>query len=161
MAKTVKRSYYSKKLGKVVTKTYTYDKPAKRKVSKEYKGTLIYKNGKINKKLLEQLKKTMSSDKYADLDEAVTSYYFNEKYKDKRLTVQSAKAYAASNKIESFIINTGYTVDELVNEINAKYSANIDVEYILNAEHWNNGNLILPSGQQVEFQFRYEGSILV
>lgn len=160
MAKTVKRTYVNKK-GQKVTKTYTYNKKYTAKRTNAYKGTVVYKSGKINEELLNELKGKMSAAEYTELKTELSSFTKGKEFKKTRLSLKSLISRAAATKIESFITNTGLTPDEVVKEINAKYNANIDTSYLLNEGNWVNGQLSLTDGQLVGFQFRYTGSILV
>ena len=160
MAKTVKRTYVNKK-GQRITKTYTYDKKYTAKRTNAYKGTVVYKSGKINEELLNELKGKMSAAEYTELKTELSSFTKGKEFKKTRLSLKSLISRAAATKIESFITNTGLTPDEVVKEINEKYNANIDESYLLNEGNWINGQLSLTDGQLVGFQFRYTGSILV
>lgn len=160
MAKTVKRTYVNKS-GQKVTRTYTYDKKYTAKRTNVYKGTVVYKSGKINEKLLNELKGKMSAAEFTELKTELSSFTKGKEFKQTRLSLKSLVSRAATTKIESFITNTGLTPDEVVKEINQKYGAKIDTAYLLNEGNWVNGQLSLPNGQLVGFQFRYTGSILV
>lgn len=160
MAKTVTRTYVNKK-GQKVTKTYTYDKKYTAKRTNVYKGTVVYKSGKINEKLLNELKGKMSAAEFTELKTELSSFTKGKEFKQTRLSLKSLISRAATTKIESFITNTGLTPEEVVKEINEKYGTKIDTNYLLNESNWVNSQLSLPNGQLVGFQFRYTGSILV
>lgn len=158
----ITRTYYSKKLGRNVTKTYTYNSPIR--ASKG--GTLVYKSGKINEKVyrktLDDIERNLSvADKY-EFKAIMNRYIGDKEYKHKRLTVRSVQSMMAESKIEKAIINFGYDVDDLLIKISSEYNEpDLTREWLYDPNHWNGEELILPSGQIVNFEFDYQGGVLL
>lgn len=140
-------------------KVYTYSKTYKRSKG----GTLIYKSGKLNQakidSMLDEIKST--GDMYDVNEFKLQLTRWEKRMKGvKRLTVQTMRSLIADGKIEKSIINFGYSVDELVDELNIKYNETMSREYILNPSNWTNSKLRLPSGTIVEFEYNYTGGVL-
>lgn len=71
-----------------------------------------------------------------------------------RISERTLRSMIADSKIEKAIINTGYTADELASELG------IDVADLLDESNWS-GSEFTFGGKTWNFEFRYDGSIMV
>ena len=74
--------------------------------------------------------------------------------KDARISERTLRSMLSDSKIEKAIINTGYSIDELADELG------IDVADLLDENNWN-GSTFSFGGDSWDFEFRYEGDIMV
>lgn len=148
MARKIKRTYFSKKLGQMVTKEYTYEHTSK-------KGkVLVDKRGRIIKKNLEKVKQDINSRE--DLNEsekrALTvnlDALVDQRKQDKRkLTTNGFYGTMSDSKVGRMLSNAGYSVEE----VSKMY--NIDEEALLNEENWN-GETFSYKGRSFLLQFGY------
>lgn len=148
MARKIKRTYFSKKLGQMVTKEYTYEHTSK-------KGkVLVDKRGRIIKKNLEKVKQDINSRE--DLNEsekrALTvnlDALVDQRKQDKRkLTTNGFYGTMSDSKVGRMLSNAGYSVEE----VSKMY--NIDEEALLNEDNWN-GETFSYDGRSFLLQFGY------
>ena len=145
--RTVVRKYFSKRRNEWVTKTYEYNaKKAKRS------DLIVGKSGKVYKDRLKKLRDSLDdpNDQY-ELDLIVENQLYK---KDPRISERTLRSMIADSKIEKAIINTGYTPDELAAEMG------IDVADLLDEDNWD-GSTFTYGGKTWNFEFRYDGSVMV
>lgn len=144
MARKIKRTWYSKKLGKTITKEYTYE-------HKSRKGkTLVDKNGRINKKNVDKVKQDINSRE--DLDEsekrALTvnlDALVDQRKQDKRkLTTNGFYGTMSESNVGRMLSNAGYSVEE----VSEMY--NIDENALLDEDNWN--------GEKFTYKYKEKGS---
>lgn len=148
--KKIKRTYYSKKLGKTVTKVYEYD--ASRYTGRRKKSLLIVgKNGRIYQdRLNEILAATTDIGTREDIKATVKQAARN---KDK-LSIKSLSSKVSTNKIEKIFINAGYTEEEITKELG------ITSKELYDESKWTN-NTFTHGGKTYDFQFSYTGKVLI
>ena len=148
MARKIKRTYYSKKLGKMVTKEYTYE-------HKSRKGkTLVDKNGRINKKNVDKVRQDINSRE--DLTAAekralninLDALVDQRKQDKKKLTTNGFYGTMTDNDINRLFVNAGYSIEE----VSQMYG--IDEDELLNEENWN-GDQFTYNGRSFALQFGY------
>ena len=160
--KKVKRSYYNKRLGKFVTKTYTYNKS----YSKSTRGkTLVTNSGKVNVKNLNKVIEEINnsdltySQKLTEINNLKATVSQRAANKKKLTTSGYRSIQHASSSVEVFLSNVGWTADEVA----SRYG--IPVEEVLNQANWsgnifecydNNGNY-----RRFRVRFDYYGDVLV
>lgn len=139
----VKRTYYSRKQGKYITKTYEYKRDKAKKSL-----LLIGKHGKIYKERLDNFLSNLSEmDKY----EALVHIDYA-KDKNMQLSERKLKAMLSDNKIDRMLINLGRSAEDLATEIG------VSAEDIYNEKNWKGGQFI--SGDNAyEVDFTYTGTI--
>ena len=145
--RTVVRKYFSKRKNEWVTKTYHYNaKKAKRS------DLIVGKSGKIYKDRLKKLRDSLDdpNDQY-ELDLLIENQLYK---KDPRISERTLRSMLSDSKIEKAIINTGYTPEELAAEMG------IDVMDLLDEDNWD-GSTFSFGGDSWDFEFRYEGDIMV
>ena len=145
--RTVVRKYFSKRKNEWVTKTYEYNaKKAKRS------DLIVGKSGKVYKDRLKKLRDSLDdpNDQY-ELDLIIENQLYK---KDPRISERTLRSMLADSKIEKAIINTGYTSDELAAEMG------IDVMDLLDEDNWD-GSTFTYGGKTWNFEFRYDGSVMV
>ena len=153
--KKVKRTWWSKKEQKYITKTYEYT-TIKRDgkittTSRSRRSKLIVgKNGIYEDRLKAMLDTTddisVKAEIKAKVREAVR--------KGENLSAKSLLSKVADSRIEKMFINAGYTEPEMLAELG------IPREDLFNPENWD-GSTFSFGGQTYEFVFRYTGSVLV
>lgn len=145
--KTVTRTYYSKRAGNFVTKTYTYDK--KYSPKKGGKSLLIVnKQGKIFKDRLAKL--LDSIDDPADkADIIATVEQFKASHKNTSLRTKSLISMIEENRYKKMFINAGYTLEEAATEIGTTEKDLFD------AKNWN-GNLYTNPVTGLVFIFEWQ-----
>ena len=144
--RTVVRKYFSKRKNEWVTKTYHYNaKKAKRS------DLIVGKSGKIYKDRLKKLRDSLddTNDQY-ELDLLIENQLYK---KDPRISERTLRSMIADSKIEKAIINTGYTPEELANELG------IDVKDLLEESNWD-GSTFSFGGKTWNFEFKYDGSVM-
>ena len=144
--RTVVRKYFSKRKNEWVTKTYQYNvKKAKRS------DLIVGKSGKIYEDRLKKLRDSLDADDQYELDLIIMH---QKSKKDARISERTLRSMLSDSKIEKAIINTGYSIDELADELG------IDVADLLDENNWN-GSTFSFGGDSWDFEFRYEGDIMV
>ena len=144
--RTVVRKYFSKRKNEWVNKTYQYNvKKAKRS------DLIVGKSGKIYEDRLKKLRDSLDTDDQYELDLIIMH---QKSKKDARISERTLRSMLSDSKIEKAIINTGYSIDELANELG------IDVADLLDESNWN-GSTFSFGGDSWDFEFRYEGDIMV
>ena len=144
--RTVVRKYFSKRKNEWVTKTYQYNvKKAKRS------DLIVGKSGKIYEDRLKKLRESLDADDQYELDLIIMH---QKSKKDARISERTLRSMLSDSKIEKAIINTGYSIDELADELG------IDVADLLDENNWN-GSTFSFGGDSWDFEFRYEGDIMV
>lgn len=150
MAKTIKRTYFSKKLNRYVTKEYTYSSIGKG-------GTVVYKSGKINYNLLKkQYPDTKSYETALDIVDLYRS-----KSITKRLTLKSLQTRLLENNIEKLLANFSLTPEEAATQLSILAEEEIDVSYVLDGNNWVGDEFISPSGKHILLEYDYKGGILI
>lgn len=179
--KTVKRTYVSKKTGKLVTKTYTYDstkykKPTKRNVgiNRTNATTYVFKSGKYTKayyKEWERIKKESGSLDAQRFKETID--WLKGRERNRKITNLSVKAVSSSYSIEIFLDNFGYDPYDFATIVASElgYSDEIPVEYVLNDSNWSNFNtrtryggdtiFTAPNGERVRVEYHYFEGIAI
>lgn len=151
----VKRSYVSKKTGKVVTKSYKYDsKRYKSKVNK-----LTTKKGTLSKKADELL-----TNEFGDANQHIKDYVvdtINQYQAEKKvITLGQIKAMASGNRLAIFLANFQLSVEEIVKEIQ-ELKEDVSEQWLLDQSHWtfyphqNDADITLPSTKHAHFEFNY------
>ena len=145
--RTVVRKYFSKRRNEWVTKTYEYNA---KKVKRS--DLIVGKSGKVYKDRLKKLRDSLDdpSDQY-ELDLIIENQLYK---KDPRISERTLRSMLADSKIEKAIINTGYTPDELAAEMG------INVMDLLDEDNWD-GSTFTFGGKTWDFEFRYDGSIMI
>lgn len=149
--RTVVRKYFSKRKNEWVTKTYEYNvKKAKRS------DLIIGRTGKIYEDRLKKLRDSLSQDDQHELDRRIAHQLaMAQNYgENPRISERTLRSMIADSKIEKAIINTGYTPEELADELG------IDVTDLLDEANWKD-SVFTFGGKIWDFEFRYDGSIMV
>ena len=153
--KKVKRTWWSKKEQKYITKTYEYTKIKKdgkvTTTSRTRRSKLIVgKNGVYEDRLKALLDTTdditVKAEIKAKVREAVR--------KGEKLSTKSLLSKVADSRIEKMFINAGYTEPEILAELG------IDREDLFNQENWD-GSTFSFGGKTYDFVFGYTGNVLV
>lgn len=154
--KTVKRKYYSKKLGKMVERTYTYEKKyitrGKRRGGRNL--NLVDKNGKVHK---DRLKEYLSHIEDPADRIKVTEEVYNRSFHKRKLTIRGMTSKLTASKKddrEYLFINAGYnTIEEAADEIG------VSVDELLSDKNWKGSTFTRKDGQIFVFTFNYYGSV--
>ena len=159
--KTIIRKYYSKRQGRMITKTYTYS------VGKSSRGkTIIGKNGKITKQGFKNYKNWLKQYKQELIDngaspsvvrdamEAAKDEIRDRAIKHQKLTTTGLEGHLehrnSGDKIRMYFTNFGTDV-----ETEAELSG-LDVNDILNENNWSNGILTIDGVAYIfEQTYRY------
>ena len=179
--KTVKRTYVSKRTGKVVTKTYTYDstkykKPTKRNVgiARTKATTYVFKSGKYTKAYYnewERIKKEQGS--LAAQEFKSTIDWLKDRERNRKITNLSVQAVASHYAIETFLDNYGYDPYDFATIVASElgYNGEIPVDYVLNDSNWYNFNtrtkyegdaiFTAPNGERVRVDYHYFEGIAI
>lgn len=153
--KKVKRTWWSKKEQRYITKTYEYTIVKKAgkitTTSRNRRSKLIVgKNGIYQDRLKELLMTTndisVKAEIKAKVKEAVR--------KGEKLSTKTLLSKISDSRIEKMFINAGYTEPEILEELG------IDREDLFNEENWE-GSTFSYGGKTYDFVFRYTGSVLV
>lgn len=153
--KKVKRTWWSKKEQRYITKTYEYTTVKKAgkitTTSRNRRSKLIVgKNGIYEDRLKELLKTTndisVKAEIKAKVKEAVR--------KGEKLSTKTLLSKIADSRIEKMFINAGYTEPEILEELG------IDREDLFNEENWE-GSTFSYGGETYDFVFGYTGNVLV
>lgn len=153
MARKVTRTWYNKKLGKYVTKTYEYNHPSKKGL------TLVDKRGRILTKNVNTFKDSILNNtdfnepqKRALIDDL--NMYVQERHKHKnKLTTTGFMGTQSNSDITRFLANAGYSVEELASEIGENEND------ILNETNWYD-NMLHINGRIFKFNWTYTGNFI-
>lgn len=180
--KTVRRSYFSKKAGKIITKEYQYEvKPPKPKRTQAASKLLVTKAGKVNVKNIKRLVKEFNLGHFNENDVFVPEGQLGAEINlilkgaarhKQRLTGFEALAKGTTEQRERMLLNAGLTFDDL-NEKGISRTA------WLNPKNWRNGAktyetttrkgkkysahvqiFTADDGSEWEYKFSYEGDSL-
>lgn len=149
--KRVVRKYYSKSLGKIVTKVYKYDTARYGKRRKKSL-LLVGKSGKVYNKRLESLLSKYEDFSDKEMIKTYVDYYSTQK---QRITIKSIETKMLTNRYEKMFVNAGYTIEEAAEEIG------VAAEDLLNEEYWEKDVFTTPNGKEYKFEFRYDDSVFV
>lgn len=148
--KKVKRTYYNKKLGKMITKTYEYD--MSRYTGRRKKSLLIVgKNGRIYE---DRLKTVLAETDDIATKQDIKAIVKQSVRRNEKLSIKSLLSKASSNKIEKMFINAGYTEAEIIEELG------VTAEDLYNEENWQNSTFNF-GGKAYDFVFSYVGKVLI
>lgn len=152
--KKVNGKYWSKKKQQWTYYHYEYDKTyTNKKGGRSY--LVVGKGGRVTKQYeerIEQLKEGKTFAQRRDID-----IFVKQAIKEgRKLSIKSLKAVIATTRIESTIINTGWTVDEVCNYLN------VPREALLDEENWHKDEFTY-NGRKFIFQFQknYQGPIFM
>ena len=153
MARKVTRTWYNKKLGKYITKTYEYNHPSKKGL------TLVDKRGRILTKNVTTFKESILNNtdfnepqKRALIDDL--NMYVQERHKHKnKLTTTGFMGTQSNTDITRFLANAGYSVEELAGEIGE------NEDEILNENNWYD-NMLHINGRTFKFNWTYTGNFI-
>lgn len=136
--KTVTVRYTSKKTGK--TKVYTYTYGAQKYKAKQ--NILVTKKGKANKKAIEKVYNSIKDSADREDFKRFVTWYTNPKNKiDKALTERSIRSRLAKDKREKMIINAGYELEDVLNELGMS-----EEEYFSDSS-WNGDKIVNSRGE--------------
>lgn len=143
----VKRTWYSKKQNKVITKEYEYNYKQKRGGKSK---VLVGKNGKVYKDRINDVLNGITdpatkADARARIKQAIRD--------GERLTERSLAAKVATDKYEKMLINAGYSIESFEDETGISFKDFSD------RTNWNGDVFTLGSISYV-YKFNYEGNIL-
>lgn len=164
MAKTVTRTYISKKTGKVVTKVYTYGTTStdyyNRKVKTKKPARILTSTGKIIKKNYKKYVETLSGSDRLEANAIIR----NAIKEGKNLTATRMQYQIQKMQILSVIDSAGMTAEQVAFQVNAT------VDELLNIANWNtttkaDGGVHIGSvftnpntGKQYKFDVNYDGT---
>lgn len=143
----VKRTWYSKKQNKVITKEYEYNYKQKRGGKTK---VLVGKNGKVYKDRI--------NDVLNDIKDPATKADARARIKQairdgERLTERSLAAKVATDKYEKMLINAGYSIESFEDETGISFKDFSD------KTNWN-GDVFTLGAVSYVYKFNYEGNIL-
>ena len=155
--KKVTRKYYSKRLGKTITKTYSYNNYKYTHKSTRGK-VLVNAKGQVNKKNVDELKQIIKdSDEYTAAEKraalADVDAYVNARHKSKKKLTTTGLAGLRVSDDESFyeyeggwkyakmFANAGYTPEEAAAQIG------VEAEYLLNHCYFSKRAVCLDCNQ--------------
>lgn len=143
----VKRTWYSKKQNKYVTKEYEYTYKQKRGGKTK---VLVGKNGKVYKDRI--------NDVLNDIKDPATKADARARIKQairdgERLTERSLAAKVATDKYEKMLINAGYSIESFEDETGISFKDFSD------KSNWN-GDIFTLGAVSYVYKFNYEGNIL-
>lgn len=143
----VKRTWYSKKQNKYITKEYEYNYKQKRGGKTK---VLVGKNGKVYKDRINDVLNDITdpatkADARARIKQAIRD--------GERLTERSLAAKVATDKYEKMLINAGYSIESFEDE------TGISFKDFSNKANWNGDVFTLGSVSYV-YKFNYEGNLL-
>ena len=151
MAKVVTRTWFSKKKGTYVTKTYEYEHKSKKSL------TLVDNRGRVMKKNVNKFKESIMNNTdftscqkimlLADVDVEVAVWKENKT----NLTVSGFLGMQEQNSISRFLTNAGWSVEEFANAIG------VDEEEVLDESNWNDG-LFYVGDRTFKFNWTYTGN---
>lgn len=171
MAKVVKRTYYSKRLDKYVTKTYTYSSNAYKYKRGARKTERLFTVSKGKYNLKEQawnnfVNKTLNDESLSQAEYITLKNQLemtkrrilagNENYKTasgrlRKIDESSILSRLAQDKISRYLINMGWSVEEIAQDLN------VSEDDLLNPVNWNKGIFTAKDGRQWSFTFDYRG----
>jgi hypothetical protein len=143
----VKRTWYSKKQNKIITKEYEYNYKQKRGGKTK---VLVGKNGKVYKDRI--------NDVLNDIKDPATKADARARIKQairdgERLTERSLAAKVATDKYEKMLINAGYSIESFEEETGISFKDFSD------KTNWN-GDVFTLGATTYIYKFNYEGNIL-
>ena len=143
----VKRTWYSKKQNKVITKEYEYNYKQKRGGKTK---VLVGKNGKVYKDRI--------NDVLNDIKDPATKADARARIKQairdgERLTERSLASKVATDKYEKMLINAGYSIESFEEETGISFKDFSD------RTNWN-GDIFTLGAVSYVYKFNYEGNIL-
>lgn len=146
--KKVKRTWFSKKQNKYVTKEYSYAYKQKRGGKTR---VLVGKNGKVYKDRINEVLNDITdpatkADARARIKQAIRD--------GEKLTERSLAAKVSTDKYEKMLINAGYSIESFEDE------TGISFKDFSNRANWN-GDTFIFGDKSYTYQFNYEGNILV
>ena len=144
--KTVVRKYYSKKLNKTITKTYTYkaSKYAKGVRSTKRSEILITKSGKVHKEKLDEFLSGLSFTLQNEAKKYIA------KYKGERITTRRLQSLLSGDQREKMLINAGFTLEEGLKELG------VTEEQYFNDKNWDGSIFTNPNNKRrFEYRFNY------
>ena len=121
----VTRTWTSKRTGKTVTKTYTYDTPAKKRGGKSL--LLVGKNGNQYSDRVKELLNNIDDPGMRSQARTIIKNAIADK---ERLSIRSLTSKLAETKEEKFLINMGYTRESFEKE----YGFSFDT--FMNPDNW-------------------------
>ena len=149
--RTVRRTYWSKKLQAFVTKEYHY-------AHKSTRGkTLVDKRGRILKKNVGKFEEAIRANQdYSDVEKRsliadLRAIVAQRHRTGDKLTTTGFIGRQQSNKVARFLANAGYSPEELAEELD------IDEEDILDPENWDD-DILTVNGMRYKFKFTYTGN---
>ena len=153
--KKVKRTWWSQKEQRYITKTYEYTTVKKAgkitTTSRNRRSKLIVgKNGIYEDRLKQLLKTTNDISVKAEIKAKVKEAI----RKGEKLSTKTLLSKIADSRIEKMFINAGYTEPEILEELG------IDREDLFNEENWE-GSTFSYGGETYDFVFGYTGNVLV
>lgn len=148
--RVVVRTWFSKKTGKYVTRTYTYAHKSKKGL------TLVDKRGRILKHNIERFEESIRNN--TNYDEAYKRMLLadlkatvKQRKKDTRkLTTSGFMGKQEQNAIVRFLANAGYSVEEFADEIN------VDIDDVLDEDNWSDG-IFKVGNRSFKFNWTYTG----
>ena len=158
--RTIKRTYYSKKLGRNVTKVYTYDSSKYKYKHKSTRGkVLVSAKGKVNKKNVEEFKQQIDNSNYdintkRTLKNDLDVYIYQRSRSKRKLTTNGFLGIESDDAINRLLSNLGVDADTLAEQIG------VTEEDIYNEENWQN-DLFTVGGTSWAINFNYTGNVLV
>lgn len=155
--KRVKRTWWSKRQGKYITKVYEYEtvKTASGKVttkstSRRRSKLIVGKNGVYKDRLNDLIKATPDPAMQAEIRAKI-----NESLRKKEtLTVKKLLSRISDSKIERAFINAGYTEKEILEELG------VPRDVLFDEANWD-GSVFNYNGETYDFQFTYTGNVLI
>lgn len=154
--KRVKRTWWSKRQGKYITKVYEYEtvKSASGKVTTKSRSRrsklLVGKNGVYKDRLDDLIKATPDPAMQAEIRAKVNEVL----RKKETLTVKKLLSKISESKIERAFINAGYTEKEILEELG------VPREVLFDEANWD-GSVFTYNGEEYDFQFTYTGNVLI
>lgn len=117
----VTRTWTNKRTGKTVTKTYTYDTPAKKRGGKSL--LLVGKNGNIYSDRVKELLNNIDDPGIRSQARTIINNSVQDKEK---LSIRSLTSKLAETKEEKFLINMGYTREQFEHEYGFSFDTFMD-----------------------------------
>lgn len=148
--RVVVRTWFNKKTGKSVTRTYTYAHKSKKGL------TLVDKRGRILKKNVERFEDTiLNSPNYTDAEKRMLiadlkATIKQRKHDTRKLTTSGFMGKQEQNAITRFLANAGYSVDEFADEIG------VSVDDVLEKTNWSDG-IFKVDNRSFRFNWTYTG----
>lgn len=106
------------------------------------------------KKVLQKIE-VQNANLASDIKQALTRIAKTGQVNYSDLTLNKLLSYGTRNAILRMIYNFGWTPEEVCLEISVLSGAVIDVDYLLDINHWFGSDLVLPNGQIASFDWEY------